>query len=438
MAELRPFATAKQAADIGGITPTDIGVSATAFVRKSELAKTGKFDETSLASYLDTWFVNLDAVKKVSGGSAYIEWIPFGRILNNATSAQTFVSCRGDYVGDPTVKVSGELKNVTARIVASSVSEKWTHRIDLTFDKNFTLKDLTSTVTVTIIDADGKSISSSEEIVQNASKFEYEPTTLTFDSEDTTTQQVVTVVSPGYFSVSTDSPSWIGFSKQANATVKVYTLTKNISGSDRTGKLILTYNYTKDRFEVTVVQKAKGVSQDFEVSPTSLNFDADPTSGKDITITAPNRDWTATVDDEPITPKLEINPTSVDFEWNDTKGTNIDVNTNGLEFEGNVTYDDTSAGDWLELTTDEIEGITTIVSAKSSNTSGSVRTAKVTFTLKSDATVKAVLTVSQQTQPITPDPSDTLEVSPTSLSFTDDPTSGKTVQVTATGNWIIE
>lgn len=68
MAELRPFATAKQAADIGGITPTDIGVSATAFVRKSELVRTGKFDETSLASYQGAWFVNLDAVKKASGG----------------------------------------------------------------------------------------------------------------------------------------------------------------------------------------------------------------------------------------------------------------------------------------------------------------------------------------------------------------------------------
>lgn len=63
MAELRPFATAKQAADIGGITPTDIGISATAFVRKSELVRTGKFDETSLASYQGAWFVNLDAVK---------------------------------------------------------------------------------------------------------------------------------------------------------------------------------------------------------------------------------------------------------------------------------------------------------------------------------------------------------------------------------------
>lgn len=291
MAEIRPFATAKQAADIGGITPTDIGVSATAFVRKSELAKTGKFDTTGLDSYQANWFVNLDAVKKASGGSVLrIEWLPFEKVLASATEITTFVSCQGDYVGDPVVKVSGELENATARIEAYATSDGWTHRIYLTFDKNFTLKTLTSTVTVTITGADGKSVSSSNEVVQNAAKFEYEPTILTFEGEDTTTQQVVTVVAPGDFSVSTDSPSWIGFNKQKNATVKVYMLEKNTSGSDRTGKLILTYNYTGDKFEVMVVQRG-GTSHSLIVSPESMNFSADPTSGKDITITC-NGDWT--------------------------------------------------------------------------------------------------------------------------------------------------
>lgn len=526
MAELRPFATAKQAADIGGITPTDIGISATAFVRKSELVKTGKFDETSLASYQGAWFVNLDAVKKASGGSAYIEWLPFGKILANARGATTFVSCRGDYVGDPTVKVSGELKNVTARIVASSVSDEWTHRIDLTFDQNLTLKDLTSIVTVTIIDADGKSVSSSEEIVQNASKFEYEPTTLTFGGEDITTQQIVTVVSPGAFSVSTDSPSWIGFSKQENATVKVYMLAKNTSDLDRTGKLVLTYNYTGDRFEVSVVQRAKEA-----------------------------------------TGKISISPTSVDFAWDSTQGENIEVSTGGSGFIFGVTYGGSSDKDWLTVEADGISENVTVVPA-SKNTSGSVRTATVIFILKTDATQKAYLRVSQQLEQspifevspaelffnhngggsviminssnawtatvddepdtqftvtptsltfnadeigqervaivtvvcpgeftiskdssltwlgyakqqdstvevycnsvndgtqqrvgkitfsyngknidvtvvqkgstVTPDPSDTLEVSPTSLSFTDDPTSGQTIQVTTTGNLTIE
>lgn len=91
MAELRPFATAKQAADIGGITPADIGVSATAFVRKSELVRTGKFDETSLVSYQGAWFVNLDAVKKASGGSTdTLEVSPTSlSFTDNPTSGKT-------------------------------------------------------------------------------------------------------------------------------------------------------------------------------------------------------------------------------------------------------------------------------------------------------------------------------------------------------------
>jgi len=293
MAELRPFATAKQAADIGSITPTDIGVSATAFVRKSELVKTGKFDETNLASYQDAWFVNLDAVKKASGGSIlHIEWLPFSSVLANATEVSTFVSCQGDYVGDPVVAITGALKNASVRIEKyTENSSGWTHRIYVTFDKNWTLNDLVSSVTVTITDADGKSESSSANVTQNGAKFEYHPTTLSFDADDTITQQVVTIVSPSSFSVSTDSSSWIGFSKQVDATVKVYMLAKNTSGSDRSGKLILTYDYTGDKFEVAVVQKGEGASHNLVVSPTSMNFGANPTSGKDLTITATG-DWT--------------------------------------------------------------------------------------------------------------------------------------------------
>lgn len=63
MAELRPFATVKQAAEIGGISSAEIGVPDEYFVRKNELAKTGKFDAASLAPYQPDWFVHLDAVK---------------------------------------------------------------------------------------------------------------------------------------------------------------------------------------------------------------------------------------------------------------------------------------------------------------------------------------------------------------------------------------
>lgn len=67
MAELRPFATVKQAAEIGGISSTEIGVPDEYFVRKNELAKTGKFDAESLAPYQPDWFVHLDAVKMAGG-----------------------------------------------------------------------------------------------------------------------------------------------------------------------------------------------------------------------------------------------------------------------------------------------------------------------------------------------------------------------------------
>lgn len=67
MAELRPFATVRQAAEIGGIPSTEIGVPDEYFVRKNELVKTGKFDTTSLTPYQPDWFVHLDAVKKAGG-----------------------------------------------------------------------------------------------------------------------------------------------------------------------------------------------------------------------------------------------------------------------------------------------------------------------------------------------------------------------------------
>lgn len=62
MAEFRMFATAQQAADIGGITPADIGVAPTAFVRKSELIGTGKFDNDKIVEENAYDFVHLDNI----------------------------------------------------------------------------------------------------------------------------------------------------------------------------------------------------------------------------------------------------------------------------------------------------------------------------------------------------------------------------------------
>lgn len=235
MAELRPFATAKQAADIGGITPTDIGISATAFVRKSELVRTGKFDETSLASYQGAWFVNLDVVKKASGGSLlHIEWLPFDTIAADAMEASTFISCQGT-TNDPVITVTGMLKNVTTRVEKYIDNTwGWTHRIYLTFDKNASSEQLTSTVMATLTDGD-----------------------------------------------------------------------QTVSRS------------------VTITQSA--AIDEFDVQPRTLSFTSDGGDGV-LTITAPNRDWTAAVDDEPDTPDtLEVSPTSLSFTDDPTSGKTVPV-----------------------------------------------------------------------------------------------------------------
>lgn len=60
------FATSQEAADIVGITPSDIGVPANHYVRKKDLIATGKFDESSLSAYADKEFVLLKDIEKGS------------------------------------------------------------------------------------------------------------------------------------------------------------------------------------------------------------------------------------------------------------------------------------------------------------------------------------------------------------------------------------
>lgn len=54
-----PFALCKEAAQIAGITPADIGVPANNWVTKAKLVATGKFDESSLSGYGNNDFVCL-------------------------------------------------------------------------------------------------------------------------------------------------------------------------------------------------------------------------------------------------------------------------------------------------------------------------------------------------------------------------------------------
>ena len=136
------------------------------------------------------------------------------------------------------ITVTGMLKNVTTRVEKYIDNTwGWTHRIYLTFDKNASSEQLTSTVMATLTDGD-----------------------------------------------------------------------QTVSRS------------------VTITQSA--AIDEFDVQPRTLSFTSDGGDGV-LTITAPNRDWTATVDDELVTPKLEIDPTSLSFTDDPTSGKTVQVSATG-------------------------------------------------------------------------------------------------------------
>lgn len=64
MATMQNFSTSKQAADVAGITPEDIGVAANNFVRKKDLVATGKFSADSLTGYSDNDYVLIKDIAK--------------------------------------------------------------------------------------------------------------------------------------------------------------------------------------------------------------------------------------------------------------------------------------------------------------------------------------------------------------------------------------
>lgn len=172
MAELRPFATVKQAAEIGEVPSGGIGMPDGYFVRKSELVRTGKFDTTSLNPYQPNWFVHLDAVKKAPEIPVLnVDWMAFQDVAADATEASTYLSCSGTN-NDPVITVTGGLKNVTARVEKyTSGPIGWTHKVILTFDRNDSSTDLISYVKATL--TDGKdTVSKSVRIVQSAAVIE--------------------------------------------------------------------------------------------------------------------------------------------------------------------------------------------------------------------------------------------------------------------------
>lgn len=160
MADLRPFAIGQQAADIGGVTLTDLGVSAEAFVRKSELVRTGKFVTDNLAPYNDNMFVNLDAVKKQSTSELLLYWLETvsnpddGAYQNmnapaDSTSLVICFHCSGN-TSDPVVTLSGDSEGITYEVLDnSSISAEYNYKVALTLNGNSTDNKLTVRAAVT-------------------------------------------------------------------------------------------------------------------------------------------------------------------------------------------------------------------------------------------------------------------------------------------------
>ena len=297
MAELRPFATAKQAADIGGITPTDIGISATAFVRKSELVKTGKFDETSLASYQGAWFVNLDAVKKAGASVVLPSW--------NAQDNYNFGADPQDSVqisiSDPNNKGWEIRGNDNEFIVVDQephrLSTPYSGTGSVSFEFYLDPNTESSVILNTVYLYSGSTLCESFSYVQEfGASLDVTPTSLTFNADEIGPERVaiVTVVCPGEFIISKDaSLTWLGYAKQQDSTVEVYCNSVNDGTQQRVGEI--TFSYNGKSIDVTVVQKGSTVTPDpsdtLEVSPTSLSFTDDPTSGQTIQVTTTGN-WT--------------------------------------------------------------------------------------------------------------------------------------------------
>lgn len=170
MADLRPFATGQQAADIGNVTLTDLGVSAEAFVRKSELVQTGKFVTDSLDPYNDDMFVNLDVIKKQSTSSVSVYWLEtvFNRDNEeyqdlsapaDSTSLVMWFHCSGNTSG-PDLVLSGDSEGITYEISDnSSESAEYNYKVTLTLNGNSTDNKLTIKASVSAQGEDSRDIS---------------------------------------------------------------------------------------------------------------------------------------------------------------------------------------------------------------------------------------------------------------------------------------
>lgn len=111
------YSTSKEAADVVGITPDDIGAPANNYVRKKELIATGKFDADSLAAYGDNDYVLL---KDISHGSFQISLA-----INSDVTGRGTVQLNDGAPGDTaSLNISAGVQ-VTAKCNLNNIGDKF-------------------------------------------------------------------------------------------------------------------------------------------------------------------------------------------------------------------------------------------------------------------------------------------------------------------------
>ena len=279
-----------------------------------------------------------------------------------------------------------------------------------------------------------------------------DPESLSFDAKESGSKSVQITTTAAGWDAESDA-SWIKLAKQGN------TLSVSVdanSGEDRSGRITLKAGNAAEK-TVTVTQTKQHT---LSVSPSSLEFAADETGEKSVTINTSAPSWNATKEASwiTLTPQgntlkvsveantganrsaqitvtagnappvtvsvtqkekqhtLSVSPSSLEFTYNETSQKSVTVTTSASSYSASTNVS------WIML---NLQGSTLRVSV-TANSGTSSRSG--TITISAGNAPNRTVSVMQTGQ------SNTLSVSPTSLAFTYNETSQKTVTVTTSAS----
>ena len=197
------------------------------------------------------------------------------------------------------------------------------------------------------------------------------------------------------------SPLLFAANEQGTKTVSVTTTNGSAWSASSPGESWVTCSKQNNQTLEVTVSSANPLASDRSASITITAGSAEPQT---LTVTQTKQDV------------LSVNPSSLSFTSNDTEGKNVTVTTNVS------TWNATPSESWITLS--QNNDILTVTVAR--NTTSSSRTGTIRVTAGSAP--EQIITVSQ--------PPDDLSISPTSLSFASNPTSGQNTTITTNvGSW---